>query len=369
MPSHPVPHPATTAPAGAALITGASTGIGAAAAAALAGAGYFVWAGVRSPAAGEAVVAACGGPGRAAALRLDVADPASIVAATLTIAAALESTAGGDGGDKPPPRRLAALVNNAGVSMPGPLLSQPAPDLEATLAINLGGALAVTRAVGPLLGIADAVGVPGLGPAWRRGAKAGAAGEGAPALPPLPPLAPPAAGRGRPLILNISSVAGRVAAPFMGAYAASKHGLEGASDALRREVAPFGVEVVVLGGDKGYGEKGGGGGGGGGSFFWPPFLHAHTPNRALSSFFSLTQTNTPSIPHTRTHIRAGSGRDVHLGQSGRAGHASLRGDCLGPPLGHLPAPDGRGGAGWIHRGGGGGRHRLPGGAGGAGAAC
>jgi NAD(P)-dependent dehydrogenase (short-subunit alcohol dehydrogenase family) len=247
-PPHTLPHPATTAPAGAVLITGASTGIGAAAAVALAECGYFVFAGVRAPAREVPLVAACGGPARAAALRLDVADPASIAAATLTIATALESA----GGPSPaaPPRRLAALVNNAGVSFPGPLLAQPPGELDATLAVNLVGALAVTRAVGPLLGIADAAGVPGLGPAWRR-APGSAASKGtrlpAPALAPLPPLAPPTHGRGRPVIINVSSVAGKVAGPYMGAYAASKHGLEGASDALRREVAPFGVEVVVLG--------------------------------------------------------------------------------------------------------------------------
>ena len=310
---HPLPHPATTAPAGAVLITGASTGIGAAAAVALAERGYFVFGGVRSPAAGVALVAACGGPSRAAALPLDVTDPASINAATLAIAAALESGGGGGvgGGDSSsseegaekqatprPPRRLAALVNNAGVSLPGPLLAQPAAEVEATLAVNLVGALAITRAVGPLLGIPDAAGVPGLGPAWRRAGGGGPKGTLSP-LPPLPPLAPPTAGRGRPVIVNISSVAGKVAGPYMGAYAASKHGLEGASDALRREVAPFGVEVVVLGEKKR--------GGGGGRFFLSFFSHTHThahtptngpavsPSHVLSTSFS-SQSWAPSRP-------------------------------------------------------------------------
>jgi len=52
------------------------------------------------------------------------------------------------------------------------------------------------------------------------------------------------AARGR--IVNISSVAGRGALPFMGPYAASKFALEGASDSLRRELLPFGVRVIVV---------------------------------------------------------------------------------------------------------------------------
>jgi hypothetical protein len=47
-------------------------------------------------------------------------------------------------------------------------------------------------------------------------------------------------------VVNVSSVAGRIAAPGMGAYAGSKHALEGMSDALRAEVGPFGVDVVVV---------------------------------------------------------------------------------------------------------------------------
>lgn len=52
--------------------------------------------------------------------------------------------------------------------------------------------------------------------------------------------------RGDGTIVNVSSVAGRLAPPGMGAYAASKHAMEGYSDALRREVAPLGVDVSVV---------------------------------------------------------------------------------------------------------------------------
>jgi len=53
-----------------------------------------------------------------------------------------------------------------------------------------------------------------------------------------------AAGRGR--IVNIGSVAGRIASPFQGVYASSKHAVEGLSDSLRRELAPYGVKVSLV---------------------------------------------------------------------------------------------------------------------------
>lgn len=48
-------------------------------------------------------------------------------------------------------------------------------------------------------------------------------------------------------VINISSVGGKYGAPFMGAYSASKHGVEGMSDSLRRELLPYGIDVVVVG--------------------------------------------------------------------------------------------------------------------------
>lgn len=52
------------------------------------------------------------------------------------------------------------------------------------------------------------------------------------------------AGAGR--IVNVGSIAGRLASPFMGAYAASKHAVEGLTDSLRRELQPFGVKVSLI---------------------------------------------------------------------------------------------------------------------------
>ena len=46
----------------------------------------------------------------------------------------------------------------------------------------------------------------------------------------------------------VSSIGGKFAAPFIGAYAASKHGLEGMSESLRRELMLFGIDVIIVGG-------------------------------------------------------------------------------------------------------------------------
>jgi len=106
---------------------------------------------------------------------------------------------------------LAGLVNNAGVALPGPLLLQPIEEFERQFQINLFGQLKVIQSFAPLLG-------------------AGETRDGAP---------------GR--IVNMSSVAGKMAMPYLGAYAASKHALEGFSEALRRELLMFGIDVVIIG--------------------------------------------------------------------------------------------------------------------------
>jgi len=49
-------------------------------------------------------------------------------------------------------------------------------------------------------------------------------------------------------IINMSSISGKYSAPFVGAYCASKHALEGMSDSLRRELMIFGIDVIVIGG-------------------------------------------------------------------------------------------------------------------------
>ncbi len=106
---------------------------------------------------------------------------------------------------------LLALVNNAGISVFGPLMHITLEELRRQLEVNLVSVLGVTQAFIPLLG-AD------------RSLKGGP---------------------GR--IVNMGSVGGKIAAPFLGPYAASKFALEGLSESLRRELLLFGIDVIVIG--------------------------------------------------------------------------------------------------------------------------
>jgi NAD(P)-dependent dehydrogenase (short-subunit alcohol dehydrogenase family) len=165
------------------LVTGASTGIGEATALRLKGAGWEVFAGARKDADLERLRDA-----GLTAVRLDVTDPA-------TIAAARDELGG---------RALGGLVNNAGVAVSAPIEFVPIDDLRQQLEVNLVGQVAVTQA---------------FLPAIREGS-------------------------GR--IVNVSSIGGRIALPLVGPYAASKFGLEAASDSLRRELRPWGIHVVLV---------------------------------------------------------------------------------------------------------------------------
>ncbi len=173
-----------------ALITGASTGIGRAAALRLDSRGWKVFAGVRREEDGDSLRQAASE--RLTPLMIDVTDPDSIAAA----AAALHPDPGGGG--------LDGLVNNAGVAVPGPLETLPMGDLRRQLEINLIGQVEVTQA---------------MLPAIRR-----------------------AGGR----IVFISSIGGRTALPFTGAYHASKFGIEAIGDSLRQELRPWGIEVSLI---------------------------------------------------------------------------------------------------------------------------
>lgn len=174
---------------GAVVVTGASSGIGEACARRLAREGFHVFAGVRKAEDGERLARAVPG---VTPLILDVTDADSIARAAETV----EAQTGGRG--------LAGLVNNAGVAVPAPIEHQPIDDFRRQVEVNLIGQVAVTQAFLPQL----------------RGA------------------------RGR--IVNMSSIGGKVAVPLLAAYAASKFGLEGFSDSLRRELRPWGIHVAVI---------------------------------------------------------------------------------------------------------------------------
>jgi NAD(P)-dependent dehydrogenase (short-subunit alcohol dehydrogenase family) len=171
------------------LITGASTGIGAASAVELARRGFRVFAGFRKDADGERLKSQSA---EIVPLRLDVTDAAQIAAAAECVGKAIGAAG------------LAGLVNNAGIVVAGPLEILPLDELRRQLEVNVVGQVAVLQAMLPLL---------------RRA-------------------------RGR--IVNISSVNGRFAPPYMAPYSASKHGLEAINNALRLELRAWGIHVSII---------------------------------------------------------------------------------------------------------------------------
>ena len=169
------------------VITGASTGIGRASVDHLAAAGFQVLAGVRTEAAAAEVAG-----GHIEPVLVDITDAGQI--------AALAERVRSD----PAKRPLRALINNAGISVNAPVEGIPLPDWRRQFEANLFGHVAMIQALLPAL----------------------------------------LASHGR--VINISSIGGLIAGPTYGAYSASKFAMEAMSDALRREVRPFGVDVVVV---------------------------------------------------------------------------------------------------------------------------
>ena len=179
----------------AALITGVSSGIGLAIAEDLLQRGYQVFGSVRRSADAEGLVKQWGGA--FVPLVFDVTDAKTLPQAV----AQAEKVLGG--------RKLAGLVNNAGIGLNGPLLHQPMSEIRQMFEVNVFGTLEVTRAFLPLL--------RSQGEGHRPGR-----------------------------IVNISSASGWITAPFMGAYSASKHALEALTQALRRELKIYGIEVSSI---------------------------------------------------------------------------------------------------------------------------
>ncbi len=191
------------------VVTGVSSGIGRGITRVLVENGFHVFGSVRN--ATDATQLQAEFAEGFTPLVFDVTDEAAVVRA----AAAVEQALGG--------KSLAGLVNNAGISFTGPLLYQPLEEFRKQIEVNLIGAFIVTKAFAPLL--------RNQAPLLRDQA------------PLLRDQAPQNAGR----IVNISSVGGKIGPPFLGAYAASKHGLEGMSESLRRELQIFGIQVIVIG--------------------------------------------------------------------------------------------------------------------------
>ena len=179
------------------VVTGVSTGIGHAAAKVLAGKGFHVFGSVRKEADAARLKSELGAS--FTALIFDVTDEAAIRRAAEEVRAALKG------------ETLAGLVNNAGIAVSGPLIEVDPDDFRKQMDVNVTGPFLVTQAFAPLLGTDRSL-------------------KGAP---------------GR--IVNISSVGGIRAMPFIGPYAASKFAIEGFSEALRRELMLFGIGVVVIG--------------------------------------------------------------------------------------------------------------------------
>ncbi|MEA5568411.1 SDR family NAD(P)-dependent oxidoreductase [Anabaena sp. UHCC 0399] len=171
------------------VITGASTGIGEACALHLDKLGFCVFAGVRKDSDAQKLQQKA--TQRLIPIFLDVTDADSIAFAVETV----KNTVG-DG--------IFGLVNNAGIAVPGPLELLPIADFEQQMQVNVTGQLAVTQAFLGLL---------------RQS-------------------------RGR--IVNMGSISGRSAAPFLGAYNASKFALEALTDVMRMELQPWGISVSII---------------------------------------------------------------------------------------------------------------------------
>lgn len=179
------------------VITGVSTGIGYAATRLFTEKGIKVFGSVRNEADAKRLQKECGA--LYIPLVFDVTDAEKIKNAAQFVSQQLQG------------QTLWGLINNAGIVVSGAMMNLPMQDLRKQLEVNLFGQVMVTQAFVPLLG-ADKhlTGAPGK-------------------------------------IINISSVAGKNTYPFLGPYAMSKHALEALSEALRRELMIFGIDVVIVG--------------------------------------------------------------------------------------------------------------------------
>jgi NAD(P)-dependent dehydrogenase (short-subunit alcohol dehydrogenase family) len=178
------------------VVTGVSTGIGWGTTKVLVAKGFRVFGSVRKPADADRLQREFGNG--FVPLMMDVTDADAVHQAAQKVGSMI--------GD----RNLVGLVNNAGVVVSGPLLHLRPSEYRRQLEVNMVSPLVVIQAFAPFLGTDK-----------KR--------QGAP---------------GR--IVNITSSVAKVAIPLLGAYSASKFGFEGMSDALRRELMLFGIDVVII---------------------------------------------------------------------------------------------------------------------------
>ncbi|MEL6558241.1 MAG: SDR family NAD(P)-dependent oxidoreductase [Bacteroidota bacterium] len=178
------------------LITGVSSGIGYDAVRFLTDKGYFVIGSVRKPEDLERIEKEF--PDNFKGVLFDVRDKESIAAAKQEVENLLNG------------RSLTALINNAGLSIPGPISMIPDEDFRIQMEVNLFGVRNVTNAFLPLLGMdLNFKGIPGK-------------------------------------IINISSLSGVINSPFSGSYCVSKHALESLGEIYRRELMMFGIDVISI---------------------------------------------------------------------------------------------------------------------------
>lgn len=179
------------------VVTGVSTGIGWGILKVLIQQGLRVFGSVRKPQDAERLTREFGEA--FVPLFFDITDEATVQAAAKQVREQLSG------------ETLFGLVNNAGIAVPAPLLHQPIADFRMQMEVNLIGQLIVTQAFLPILGTDRSLkGKPGR-------------------------------------IINISSVGGQRGSPFLGAYVASKHALEGLSECLRLELMLYGIDVITIG--------------------------------------------------------------------------------------------------------------------------
>ena len=179
------------------VVTGVSTGIGWGTAKILIQKGFRVFGSVRKTQDAERLQKYFGED--FTPLIFDVTDEPAVQAAAQQVREQLNG------------ETLFGLVNNAGIAVPAPLIHQTTDDFRHQIEVNLISVLIVTKAFVPLLGSDRSL-------------------------------------RGEPgRIINISSVGGKRGGPFLGAYVASKHGLEGFSETLRRELMLYGIDVIIVG--------------------------------------------------------------------------------------------------------------------------